>query len=247
MKRFYSLVSIMLFVLTISFANINTVKAVENLEQENEITEEVIQKEDVEIQEKKEEIDLSLVNNRNEDEGKENEIQSTPGQVTGDKTAEVVTGDGEDGRSADVTIIVKGEEFDETSTEEREIVLVLDVSGSMNEEIESRKTKIDALIESANELINSLLSEENINTTTVGIVFYSTKAESFCNLTNDKGVLKECLKSVEDIEIALENDLTVDMLEIDIKRIWELLGNLIGESYDEELLDNLFSKFCLGK
>ena len=161
MKRFYSLVSIMLFVLTISFANINTVKAVENLEQENEITEEVIQKEDVEIQEKKEEIDLSLVNNRNEDEGKENEIQSTPGQVTGDKTAEVVTGDGEDGRSADVTIIVKGEEFDETSTEEREIVLVLDVSGSMNEEIE-RKTKIAALKESANELINSLLSEENI-------------------------------------------------------------------------------------
>ena len=197
MKRFYSLVSIMLFVLTISFANINTVKAVENLEQENEITEEVIQKEDVEIQEKKEEIDLSLVNNSNEDEGKENEIQSTPGQVTGDKTAEVVTGDGEDGRSADVTIIVKGEEFDETSTEEREIVLVLDVSGSMNEEIEVRKTKIDALIESANELINSLLSEENINTTTVGIVFYSTKAESFCNLTNDKGVLKECLKSIK--------------------------------------------------
>ena len=197
MKRFYSLVSIMLFVLTISFANINTVKAVENLEQENEITEEVIQKEDVEIQEKKEEIDLSLLNNRNEDEGKENEIQSTPGQVTGDKTAEVVTGDGEDGRSADVTIIVKGEEFDETSTEEREIVLVLDVSGSMNEEIEVRKTKIDALIESANELINSLLSEENINTTTVGIVFYSTKAESFCNLTNDKGVLKECLKSIK--------------------------------------------------
>ena len=197
MKRFYSLVSIMLFVLTISFANINTVKAVENLEQENEITEEVIQKEDVEIQEKKEEIDLSLVNNRNEDEGKENEIQSTPGQVTGDKTAEVVTGDGEDGRSADVTIIVKGEEFDETSTEEREIVLVLDVSGSMNEEIEFRKTKIAALIESANELINSLLSEENINTTTVGIVFYSTKAESFCNLTNDKGVLKECLKSIK--------------------------------------------------
>ena len=196
MKRFYSLVSIMLFVLTISFANINTVKAVENLEQENEITEEVIQKEDVEIQEKKEEIDLSLVNNRNEDEGKENEIQSTPGQVTGDKTAEVVTGDGEDGRSADVTIIVKGEEFDETSTEEREIVLVLDVSGSMNEEIE-RKTKIAALKESANELINSLLSEENINTTTVGIVFYSTKAENFCNLTNDKGVLKECLKSIK--------------------------------------------------
>ena len=127
MKRFYSLVSIMLFVLTISFANINTVKAVENLEQENEITEEVIQKEDVEIQEKKEEIDLSLLNNRNEDEGKENEIQSTPGQVTGDKTAEVVTGDGEDGRSADVTIIVKGEEFDDAKNVQEQLYLFTDL------------------------------------------------------------------------------------------------------------------------
>ena len=34
---------------------------------------------------------------------------------------------------------------------------------------------------------------------------------------------------------------------VNIKKIWELLGNLIGESYDEELLDNLFSRFCLGK
>ena len=59
--------------------------------------------------------------------------------------------------------------------------------------------------------------------------------------------IKECLKIVDDILIALENNLTVDMLEIDIKKIWELLGNLIGDSYDEELLDNLFSKFCLGK
>ena len=37
------------------------------------------------------------------------------------------------------------------------------------------------------------------------------------------------------------------MLEIDIKRIWELLGNLIGKSYDDELIDNIFSRFCLGK
>lgn len=70
---------------------------------------------------------------------------------------------------------------------------------------------------------------------------------NYLSSANQIATLKECLKRVEDIEIALENDLTVDMLEIDIKRIWELLGNLIGESYDEELLDNLFSKFCLGK
>ena len=59
--------------------------------------------------------------------------------------------------------------------------------------------------------------------------------------------IHECISVVESIKEGLKNDLPIDMLEIDIKKIWELLGNLIGESYDEELLDNLFSRFCLGK
>ena len=59
--------------------------------------------------------------------------------------------------------------------------------------------------------------------------------------------IHECISVVESIKEGLKNGLPIDMLEIDIKKIWELLGNLIGESYDEELLDNLFSKFCVGK
>ena len=59
--------------------------------------------------------------------------------------------------------------------------------------------------------------------------------------------IHEWISVVESIKEGLKNGLPIDMLEIDIKKIWELLGNLIGESYDEELLDNLFSRFCLGK
>ena len=59
--------------------------------------------------------------------------------------------------------------------------------------------------------------------------------------------IHECISVVESIKEGLKNGLPIDILEIDIKKIWELLGNLIGESYDEELLDNLFSKFCVGK
>ena len=59
--------------------------------------------------------------------------------------------------------------------------------------------------------------------------------------------IHECISVVESIKEGLKNGLPIDILEIDIKKIWELLGNLIGESYDEELLDNLFSRFCLGK
>ena len=43
----------------------------------------------------------------------------------------------------------------------------------------------------------------------------------------------------------LENNAFVDMIEIDIRTIWELLGELIGEHYDEELLDNLFINFLI--
>lgn len=59
--------------------------------------------------------------------------------------------------------------------------------------------------------------------------------------------IKECLVNIEDIEKGLEENTPLDMLEIDLKTIWDTLGSIIGESYDEELLDNLFSKFCVGK
>ena len=37
------------------------------------------------------------------------------------------------------------------------------------------------------------------------------------------------------------------MEEIDLKEIWNLLGEIIGENYSEELIDTMFKNFCLGK
>jgi len=45
----------------------------------------------------------------------------------------------------------------------------------------------------------------------------------------------------------MNNNLPIDMVEIDIKYIWSKLGEIIGETYEEELIDELFSQFCLGK
>ena len=59
--------------------------------------------------------------------------------------------------------------------------------------------------------------------------------------------LEEAKNSLEEIEKGLKNDLPIDMLEIDIKNIWTILGEIIGETYTEELLDNLFKDFCVGK
>ena len=58
---------------------------------------------------------------------------------------------------------------------------------------------------------------------------------------------KEANSILEEVDKGIENAVPVDMIEIDIKRAWEKLGEIIGETYTEELIDQLFSQFCLGK
>ena len=60
-------------------------------------------------------------------------------------------------------------------------------------------------------------------------------------------LLKKCLKSVESIKKGLGENLPIDMIEIDLREIWNTLGEIIGETYTEELLDHIFKNFCLGK
>ena len=52
---------------------------------------------------------------------------------------------------------------------------------------------------------------------------------------------------IDEIKTSLKDDVSLDMIELDLRRIWDLLGEIVGDSYSEELLDELFSKFCVGK
>jgi len=60
-------------------------------------------------------------------------------------------------------------------------------------------------------------------------------------------LLKYAIKSLEDVEQGIKEEREIDMIEIDLKLVWEKLGDIIGANYTEELIDNLFSRFCLGK
>ncbi len=60
-------------------------------------------------------------------------------------------------------------------------------------------------------------------------------------------LLKKCKEIGNNIENAISNNMPIDMIEIDIKELWDTLGEITGESYSDELLDEIFSKFCLGK
>lgn len=60
-------------------------------------------------------------------------------------------------------------------------------------------------------------------------------------------LLKKSLESLSAVRTGIENNMPVDMVEIDLKQMWSTLGEIIGETYSDELIDQLFSQFCLGK
>jgi tRNA modification GTPase len=59
--------------------------------------------------------------------------------------------------------------------------------------------------------------------------------------------LKEVEKSLTDIQNGLDNKLPGDLLALDIRRCLQYLGEITGEVSNEDMLDYIFSKFCIGK
>jgi tRNA modification GTPase len=59
--------------------------------------------------------------------------------------------------------------------------------------------------------------------------------------------LKEVAKSLNDIKTGLDTKLPGDLLALDIRRCLHYLGEITGDITNEDLLDYVFSKFCIGK
>lgn len=60
-------------------------------------------------------------------------------------------------------------------------------------------------------------------------------------------LLHEAIGAIEAVIDGVEAGMPVDIVQIDMTRAWDLLGEIIGESVQDELLDQLFNQFCLGK
>ncbi len=91
-----------------------------------------------------------------------------------------------------------------------------------------------------NDIIEEIKSLFNLN---------ELETQDFTYLSNARQInlIKNCLSLSEEIDKQNEKNTPVDLIQIDIQRLWEKLGELTGESYKDELLDEIFSKFCLGK
>ncbi len=75
----------------------------------------------------------------------------------------------------------------------------------------------------------------------------SYKDLTFLFNTRQISLAKEALASINHVIQENEKNVPVDMLEIDLRSAWENLGKIIGEAYEDELVDNIFKRFCLGK
>lgn len=60
-------------------------------------------------------------------------------------------------------------------------------------------------------------------------------------------ILEECIEHLDGFLYGIKMGLSVDFLVIDLQNAWEKLGKIIGETVEDDLLDQIFSKFCLGK
>ncbi|MFA1819635.1 tRNA uridine-5-carboxymethylaminomethyl(34) synthesis GTPase MnmE [Virgibacillus oceani] len=60
-------------------------------------------------------------------------------------------------------------------------------------------------------------------------------------------LLKQAKQALEDAMEAIELDMPLDIVQIDVTRTWEFLGEIIGDTASDSLIDQLFSQFCLGK
>ncbi|MEC3649468.1 tRNA uridine-5-carboxymethylaminomethyl(34) synthesis GTPase MnmE [Bacillus subtilis] len=161
-------------------------------------------------------------------------------------------------KEADLILLVLNysEELSEEDVKLFEAVEGMDVIVILN------KTDLEAKIdtERVRELANgrpvvttSLLKEEGINDLEEAIqsLFYTGAIESgdltYVSNTRHISILQQAKRAIEDALSGIEQDVPIDMVQIDLTRCWELLGEIIGDSVHESLIDQLFSQFCLGK
>lgn len=73
------------------------------------------------------------------------------------------------------------------------------------------------------------------------------KDATYLSNTRQINLIKQALNSLNEAIYAAEIGLEVDMVLIDYTNVFKLLGEVIGENTSEELINELFSRFCLGK
>ena len=68
-------------------------------------------------------------------------------------------------------------------------------------------------------------------------------------LSNSRHIslIEQAVQSLQAVNDGLEMGMPVDLLQVDLTRCWQILGEITGDAAPDELITQLFSQFCLGK
>lgn len=113
--------------------------------------------------------------------------------------------------------------------------------------------ELEGLVDPASIVKTSILTKSGID-----VLEEKIAALFFAGATGDRdatyvsnvrhiALLHDAEAALDEVINGIEADMPVDLVQIDMTRCWDLLGEITGDSVQDELLTQLFSQFCLGK
>ena len=106
--------------------------------------------------------------------------------------------------------------------------------------IEEDIVKVSLINNNAEKIKEKIIELFNLEQLETSDLTYLTNARSI-------SLLKQTNTHIDNAIISIHNEEPIDIVELELKQSWDKLGEIIGETYTDELLDELFSRFCLGK
>ncbi|KGR79881.1 tRNA uridine-5-carboxymethylaminomethyl(34) synthesis GTPase MnmE [Ureibacillus manganicus] len=161
-------------------------------------------------------------------------------------------------KEADLILLVLNAAEELSIEDERlfETIQSMDFIVVVNKTDLPRKIDLQKVIELANGrkvVTTSLLKEEGVIELeeAIAALFFEGQIESddltYVSNTRHISLLHQALDTISDAIEGAENGVPVDIVQIDVTRTWELLGEIVGDTVQESLINQLFSQFCLGK
>lgn len=136
--------------------------------------------------------------------------------------------------------------------------LLLEISQDSNRIILLNKTDLPQAIDLSelpeDHIRISVLNNDNINAIEdqINSLFFDNAGiveQDATYLSNARHItlIEKALESLQAVNHGLELGMPVDLLQVDMTRTWEILGEIVGDAAPDELITQLFSQFCLGK
>ena len=140
-------------------------------------------------------------------------------------------------------------DLEEFYNDDLKIILVKNkIDLKCNSKINSKNFKkfnIDSILEI------SAINKQSVNTVceTLSKEFNSGSSKSDVIVTNLRhyNALSKSIESIEKVREAIENEVSGDLLSIDLRNVINNVGEITGEISNDEMLGNIFSNFCIGK